>query len=76
MTTLRCRKCTRRTLEGVEAEDDLPQGMVLATSLCKAQGGDGTHDWLEIEGKTKRRLFAFIALQLAFVFFLSIYCLV
>lgn len=51
MTTFRCRKCLRKTLEIFEAVEDLQQGMVLATSLCKAQGGDGTHDWREIEGK-------------------------
>ena len=59
-------------MEGFEAEEDLPKGMVLATSLCKAQGGDRAHDWREIEGKTKHHLFSFITLQLAFVFFLSI----
>lgn len=51
MKTFRCRKCLRKTLEIFEAVDDLQQGMVLAISLCKAQGGDGTHDWSEIEGK-------------------------
>eukprot|EP01032_Pedospumella_encystans_P009917 gene9917-11633_t len=49
MAALRCRKCTQKTIEGAESLDLLSEGMVLATTLCKAQGGDGTHDWRDME---------------------------